>query len=244
MFSRCSPAATRAELTEDHLALEQEPFQRERIRLPRIHPIFCRPLVEHHRQRSWISAIAAFAAQVTIVKVISERTFSGYQDSYRPAKSIRPPARGWIQSGWRLAFGPVHSWNPSAGTIQRRCKNASRNVARCSSVSALALMHPAGPIAVPRRPIHQTPAGALRLLALEFRSDDEVLIGRRNIEARPIAGRHAAFILDTKRLDDLPPLHVRVNLRTSIRPRSLGLRAQPRLGPCLRAARQTWNWRR
>ena len=33
----------------------------------------------------------------------------GYQVSYKPAKSIRPPARRWIQSGWRLDLGPVHS---------------------------------------------------------------------------------------------------------------------------------------
>jgi hypothetical protein len=44
------------------------------------------------------------------------------------------------------------------------------------------------------------------LSPLEFRSDDEVLIGRRDIEARPIAGRHVAFILDAKPVGDLPPL--------------------------------------
>jgi hypothetical protein len=40
----------------------------------------------------------------------------------------------------------------------------------------------------------------LRISTLEFRSDDEVLISRRDIEARPIAGRHVALIFDGERI--------------------------------------------
>src|SRR5712692_4765155 len=49
------------------------------------------------------------------------------------------------------------------------------------------------------------PAGALRFSTLEFRRDDEVLIGRREIETGPIIGECMAFIFDAERVDDLLP---------------------------------------
>jgi hypothetical protein len=52
----------------------------------------------------------------------------------------------------------------------------------------------AGAAVVPRPPIDQTPTDAVRFSALEFRSDDKVLIGRRDIEARPIAGCRVTLI--------------------------------------------------
>jgi hypothetical protein len=54
--------------------------------------------------------------------------------------------------------------------------------------------------------IDQTPAGALRLSTFEFRSDDEVLISRRDIEAGPIAGSDVVLTFEAKRVRDLPPL--------------------------------------
>jgi hypothetical protein len=60
-----------------------------------------------------------------------------------------------------------------------------------------------------RPAIDETPAGALRFSPLEFRSDDEVLISRRDIEARPIAGRRIVFILDAECVGDLPPFVLR-----------------------------------
>ena len=47
----------------------------------------------------------------------------------------------------------------------------------------------AGAPVIPGPAIDQTPARPSRFSAFEFRSDDKVLIGRRDIEARPIAGR-------------------------------------------------------
>jgi hypothetical protein len=45
----------------------------------------------------------------------------------------------------------------------------------------------------------------VRFSALEFRSENEVLIGRRDIEAGPIAGRRVTLIFDTEGASDLPP---------------------------------------
>jgi len=49
----------------------------------------------------------------------------------------------------------------------------------------------------------KTPTGALHLSTFELRSDDEVLIGRRDIEARPIIGECMAFIFDAERFEDI-----------------------------------------
>ena len=62
----------------------------------------------------------------------------------------------------------------------------------------------AGAAIVPRPAIDQAPTGAARFSALEFRSENEVLIGRRYIEVRLIAGRRVTLIFDAEGASDLP----------------------------------------
>src|SRR5216683_7395224 len=91
---------------------------------------------------------------------------------------------------------------------------------------------------VPGRPIHQTPAGALRLPALELGSNDETLISRRDIKARSVIGEIITGIFHAQRVGNLPPLIPSQGEPSahSPTPRS-PLRAAPGSRPCLRAAR-------
>jgi hypothetical protein len=58
---------------------------------------------------------------------------------------------------------------------------------------------------VPRPAADQTSTGALHLSALELRSDNEVLICWRDIEAGSIIGERIAFILDAECASDVSP---------------------------------------
>jgi hypothetical protein len=53
--------------------------------------------------------------------------------------------------------------------------------------------------------IDQAPARPLDLAAIEFGSDDEVLVGRGNIEPRPITHRHSGVIVDAEFVDYMTP---------------------------------------
>jgi len=64
----------------------------------------------------------------------------------------------------------------------------------------------AGPVGVLRSAVDQTPPRALRPSAFKLRRDDEVLVGGRDVEPRPIARGYVFFILEAERSGDSPPL--------------------------------------
>jgi len=64
----------------------------------------------------------------------------------------------------------------------------------------------AGPVGVLRSAVDQTPPRALRPSAFKLRRDDEVLVGGRDVEARPIAGGDIAPIIEVERSGDPSPL--------------------------------------
>jgi hypothetical protein len=68
------------------------------------------------------------------------------------------------------------------------------------SVNALA-----GAPVVGGAPIDQPPACALHPSTLELGGNDEMLIGRRDIEPRPIVCRHVTVIVGPERLGHSPP---------------------------------------
>src|SRR6185437_2607464 len=89
--------------------------------------------------RSCTAASWPSAAVVTI-ELVSSR--SGPQISYSPANAITSPERGVRYVGCRPAPSGrgAHSYQPSAGTRQRRRRTADRNAGSSVTVSALALI--------------------------------------------------------------------------------------------------------
>src|SRR5262249_5362969 len=85
--------------------------------------------------RGCTSPSAPTAAVVTMAQLTS-RSAPPPQNSYRPASARTDPSRGVTEYGCR----PDHSYQPSAGTRQRRAASASRNDGFSAAVSARALI--------------------------------------------------------------------------------------------------------
>jgi len=64
----------------------------------------------------------------------------------------------------------------------------------------------AGAAVVSRPAVDQAPPGELRLSAFKLGRDDEVLVGGRDVEPRPIARGYVFFILEAERSGDPSPL--------------------------------------
>jgi hypothetical protein len=103
----------------------QKALEGEGTGLARIHLVVSASLVKNNRH--------------AVVNRL-DRSIGGHRNNgeCRPALAgLRLPCfeeageeeQGWIHNGSRLALGPRHSWNPSAGTTQRRFSNASRKEA-------------------------------------------------------------------------------------------------------------------
>ena len=88
----------------------------------------------------WCTAASWPSAAVVTIELVSSR--SGPQISYRPANASTSPERGVRYVGCRPAPSGrgAHSYQPSAGTRQRRRRTAERNAGSSVTVSARALI--------------------------------------------------------------------------------------------------------
>jgi hypothetical protein len=136
---------------------------------------------------------------------------------------MNPERLAFAFCGGRHPFVKAIAWNDATPLLEGFAEGWP--LFECLGLGVDALARTA---AVPCPPIDQAPAGALRPSALEFRSDDEVLIGRRDIEARPIASSNGVLTFDAKCVGDLPPLLPRQGESStqSIKPLQLAFHAQ------------------
>src|SRR5690606_34029182 len=91
-----------------------------------------------------MSIIPPAASSVTTANPVSAKTSRPGDHAVRPAIKIGSPSFGLMYQGCLSPFSPVHSYQPSAGTIIRRDSSGFQNGEPFKTVSSRALL--AGPL--------------------------------------------------------------------------------------------------